>query len=159
MARVKRNARKRAPSLPNQLSLARDEDKRRFSASPVDGVNLLYPADDPSKVIGYCIGPESSLYHSTLILFHYLYTPTYPFRLPEFRVLTPLFHPSVYQGKCYLPCLSLQYSRVCIVDVLEEFRHALKYPNFENCVNKKVGQWYREGKFEEKVRKSLKLGV
>ena len=132
-------------------------DRQKFTATPVDGFYLLFSDTNPSKVIGYCIGPQQSLYQDCLLVFEYIYPDQFPGKMPEIRLKTKILHPSVVRGKFHLYSLAKHfYGNNSLINALEEFKNALKNPDFEDCVNLKVRGFYRAGTFEDKVRQSLR---
>jgi len=122
------------------------------SAGPVNG--------DLMNWAGQIIGPAGSPYEGGIFELTIKYPSQYPFRPPEIKFTTPVYHPNInQQGSICLDILKDQWSPALTIDkVLLSICSLLTDPNPNDPLSPDVARQYKENKmvFEVNAREHTK---
>ena len=123
------------------------------SAGPTSNSNL-------TKWNGQIIGPVGSPYEGGIFQLTINYPAQYPFRSPDIKFTTPVYHPNINQsGSICLDILKDQWSPALTIDkVLLSICSLLTDPNPDDPLDASAAKLYKENKlsFEIKAREWTK---
>lgn len=119
---------------------------------PIDGVSIQ--AEDLTQWTITVQGPTNSLYEQGVFKFIVHFKNDYPFSSPEIRSTHVIFHPniSLNTGELCLKVLSDWSIRTTMIDVINDIKQLLSYPNPDNPVCPEIGKLYNQN-FDEFVHK------
>ena len=100
---------------------------------------------NPNRWIGYIDGPEQSSFEGGRFHLTIDFPKEYPFRAPEIRLLTPIFHPNISsKGEICLDILHSQWSpALTIRALLISVCSLLTDPSVEHGLNQEALHLYR----------------
>lgn len=124
---------------------AKEMQEEEPSFEPVNG--LL------SRWRGFILG--TGLYEGGVFLFEIEVPREYPFKPPNIRVLTPIYHPNFYRDKVCVGILGKDWSPANnLVDVVESLRFLLNHPNPDDPLDRNIAEVMKKNPnlFQQKVR-------
>lgn len=129
-----------------------------FKKNPLSYCNVepIDPEKDMTHWNGWIEGPEESPYSNGKFYLSFKFTSDFPFKPPEIKFLTPIYHPNIsLKGEICLDILHSQWSpALTIRGLLISLCSLLTDPNLEHGLNKEALQLCRTNKqkYEEIVK-------
>ena len=98
------------------------------------------PVDDPSSsiILGRIL-PKSNIYNQAAFQIEIKLPPEYPFKAPELRFVTPIYHPNVDEkGKICVDLLNKSETfkpTTPLADVVKAVANLIDNPNIDHALN------------------------
>ncbi|CAF0964222.1 unnamed protein product [Adineta ricciae] len=116
------------------------------------------PVDDPSSnVILGRILPKSNIYNQAAFQIEIKLPAEYPFKAPELRFVTPIYHPNVDEkGKICVDLINTSETfkpTTPLTDVVKAVANLIDSPNIDHALNPEIAAEYTQNKstFERKA--------
>ncbi|UJR14872.1 hypothetical protein I4U23_001857 [Adineta vaga] len=121
------------------------------------------PADDPSSslILGRIL-PKSNIYNQAAFQIEIKLLPEYPFKAPELRFITPIYHPNVDdKGKICVDILNANDGfkpTTPLTDVVKAVTNLIDNPNIDHALSPEIAAEYTQNKstFERKALDMVK---
>jgi len=121
------------------------------------------PVDDPSSsvIIGRIL-PNSDIYNQAAFQIEIKLTQDYPFKPPEIRFLTPIYHPSVDKdGKICVDIINGEgkYNATTpLINIVKAITDLIDHPQVDHSLNADIGAEYvsNRAEFDRKALASVK---
>ena len=132
----------------------------RLSASPVCNTKIIQMGNlQKWRII--LPGPEGSAYEEGSSNISLIFTDRYPFKSPEVKFITPMYHPNIKKdtGEIDDNLFSKSWSPTQkISDIIEKLASLLKNPSTESPLEPEISQEFLDdkNKWEKKVRNFVK---
>lgn len=129
-----------------RLAIEADEMRREQpSFEPIDG--------DVTKWRGFIIGTNT--YEGGVFIFELRIPREYPFKPPEVRIKTKIWHPNVFNDRVCVGILGKDWAPANnIVDIVESLRFLLSNPNPDDPLHSSAAKQMKEDMpgFENKAK-------
>ena len=123
--------------LKKELSNILANEDERWTAEPRGDEDLF-------KWVCTIKGPKGSFYEGGVFYLDMVIPPTYPFRPPRVRFLTPIYHPCINEnGSICLDMLDHSWSpAITIIKLFDCLSHLLAHPDFHDPIFPRVSDMY-----------------
>lgn len=126
--------------------------------------NCVVELPDPSDLHKWTVhmpGPEGSAYEGAVYSISFVFPDNYPFKCPEVKFITPMFHPNIKKetGEICLDIFTSSWTPTQKVqDILEKLISMLQSPSTSSPLEPEICQLYinNHSAFVKKVKEFIK---
>ncbi|KCZ76794.1 hypothetical protein H311_02202 [Anncaliia algerae PRA109] len=140
----------------NQMQARLYKEKKNFETNPPPNVMAgLRIEDDYTKWWAHIFGPLDTPYENGIFELEININANYPFKAPDVKFITPIFHPNIYDGNICLDILKDKWSPALNIEkVLLSISSLLCEPNPDDPLDRDAAQLYKfnRDKFNAKAK-------